>query len=137
MTRHQVGDESDIDLFIANSHNLIGTILHNDRPIGCVAYLDYCATQRRAELRRLIGEADLRELGLAHEAVALWVGYGLDALGLRKIYQYTLATHDQDIKLNEDLGFRIEGILRHELLIEDEYHDLLRMGLCRDCVRPK
>jgi RimJ/RimL family protein N-acetyltransferase len=31
--------------------------------------------------------------------------------------------------LNEELGFRVEGLLRREVRIDDEYHDILRMGL--------
>ena len=34
-----------------------------------------------------------------------------------------------NIRLNEDLGFRVEGVLRNEVLIDGTYHDVLRMGL--------
>lgn len=40
-------------------------------------------------------------------------------------------THFRNIWLNEDLGCRIEGVLRRELLSEGEYHGVLRMDLCR------
>ena len=40
-------------------------------------------------------------------------------------------THFRNNWLNEDLGCRIEGALRRELLSEGEYHGVLRMDLCR------
>jgi RimJ/RimL family protein N-acetyltransferase len=123
------GRAHDVDQLIASTTNLVGTIVYMGRPIGCVAYLDYSADQRRAELRKIIGEPDMRGRGLAREAAELWIGYGVGALGLRKIYLNTLATHIGNIKINEDIGFRVEGILRKEVLIDGEYHDVLRMGL--------
>ncbi len=123
------GRVQDVEQLIANSTNLIGTILHQGRPIGCVAYLDHDASQRRAELRKIVGEMDMRGRGLGREAAELWVGYGLGALGLYKIYLNTLATHIGNIKINEEIGFRVEGILRKEVLIDGEHHDVLRMGL--------
>lgn len=123
------GKKHDLDDLVESPENLLGMIVHEGRPVGCVAYLDYNPTQRRAELRKMIGEAGLRGRGLAREASELWVGYGLGALALRKIYLSTLATHIGNIKINEDIGFRVEGILRNEVLIDGEYHDVLRMGL--------
>ena len=59
----------------------------------------------------------------------LWVGYGLGALGLKKIYLNTLSTHIGNIKINEEIGFQVEGILRNEVLVDGTYRDVLRMGL--------
>lgn len=126
------GRSRHVDQMLADPSNLFGVILYQGQPIGCVAFLDHSQEQQRAELRKMIGEAGLRGLGLAHEAAALWVGYGIGALKLRKIYVNTLATHIRNIKINEELGFQVEGMLRAELLIDGEYHDVLRMGLCCD-----
>ena len=95
-----------------------------------MAYSDFANPgQRRAELRKIIGEVDLRGRGLGREASKLWVGYGIGALGLRKIYLNTLVAHIGNIKINEEIGFRVEGILRNEVLVDGEPHDVLRMGL--------
>jgi RimJ/RimL family protein N-acetyltransferase len=61
--------------------------------------------------------------------MGLWVGYGLGALGLKKIYLNTLSTHIGNIKISEQLGLQVEGILRNEVLIDGVYRDVLRMGL--------
>jgi RimJ/RimL family protein N-acetyltransferase len=100
-------------------------------PIGAVAFLHHDPVQRKAELRKLIGEPAARGHGYAREATALWIRFGFEVLGLRKIYLDTLETSLRNIRLNESLGFSVEGILRNELLLDGVEHDVLRMGLCR------
>lgn len=126
------GRRADIDAILENPAHIIGVVeLQSGKPIGSVAYLNYDSVRRKAELRKLIGDADHRGTGLAREATALWIRYGLEALELKKIYVNTLHTHFRNIKLNESLGFRVEGLLHNEAVIDGEYHDVLRMGLWR------
>jgi diamine N-acetyltransferase len=113
--------------------SVLGMItLPDDRPIGCVAFLDLDREQRKAELRKLVGDPSERGKGYGKEASALWIRYGLTALGLKKIYLNTLETNIRNVHLNEELGFRVEGILRNEVFIDGEYRDVLRMGLWRE-----
>ena len=58
--------------------------------------------------------------------------YGAVTLDLRKIYLNTFNTNIRNIKLNEELGFRVEGILRNEMFFEGEFKDILRMGFFRE-----
>lgn len=119
-----------INQFLSNEYNIIGVILsQEDKPIGSVAYLNYDVNQCKAELRKLIGVPEMRGKGLGKEATALWIQYGIDALDLHKIYLNTLNTNLRNIKLNEELGFHVEGILRNEVFVDGKYHDVLRMGL--------
>lgn len=125
--------QEDIREVARSGTSILGVItLPDGRPIGSVAFLDHDPTQRKAELRKLIGEADQRGKGLGKEASMLWIRYGLGALGLHKIYLSTLHTNSRNVRLNEELGFRTEGILRNEVFIDGVYHDILRMGLSRD-----
>ena len=123
--RHEVAT------LLHNPINQIGIIsLADGKPIGAVAFLDVDQMQRRAELRKLIGDDSERGKGYAEEATALWVTYGRKRLGLEKVYLSSLQTHLRNIKLNESIGFRTEGVLRSEILLDNERHDVLRMGLC-------
>jgi RimJ/RimL family protein N-acetyltransferase len=126
------GRAHDVDGLLASASNQVGMVVHEGRPVGCVAYLDVDADQRRAELRKMIGDPAMRGRGLMREAAELWVGYGVGALGLRKIYLTTLSTHIGNIRINEEIGFRVEGILRNEVLVDGEPHDVLRMGLLHE-----
>jgi RimJ/RimL family protein N-acetyltransferase len=120
----------DIDALTHKATNHIGLIRMKDgRPVGAVAFLDHQSEHRRAELRKLIGEPSVRGQGLAEEATRLWIAHGITNLGLEKIYVSTLQTHIRNIKLNEDIGFSVEGILHNEVLIDGKRHDVLRMGL--------
>jgi RimJ/RimL family protein N-acetyltransferase len=121
----------DVPTMLANPLNQIGIVsLAGGAPIGAVAFLDIDPLQRRAELRKVIGVASERGKGYAEEATSLWIAYGRGQLGLEKIYLSTLQTHLRNIQLNESIGFRVEGVLRGEILLGDKRHDVLRMGLC-------
>jgi RimJ/RimL family protein N-acetyltransferase len=126
-----------IEALMSNSRNELGIVALTDgRPIGAVAFLDIDRDQRRAELRKLIGVKTARGKGYAEEATRLWVEYGLRRLGLEKIYVSTLQNHIRNIRLNESVGFHVEGVLRQEVLLNGARHDVLRMGLCASDVVP-
>lgn len=119
-----------VDNFVNDKNCLIGIVtIGEDKPIGAVAYCDINDQQRRAELRKMIGEPSERGKGYAKEATRLWIQYGIQKLLLKKIVLGTLNTNVNNIKLNEDLGFQVEGILRNEVFFDDQYHDILRMGM--------
>lgn len=123
----------DLDHLLTNESNRVGIISSLDgKPIGAVAFLDVDPVQKRAELRKLIGDSQARGQGYAEEATRLWIKYGGTVLGLQKIYVSTLQTHIRNIQLNESIGFRVEGLLLQEVLIDEARHDILRMGLTFD-----
>ena len=115
---------------LSHSTSQVGIItLPDEKPIGIIAYLDFNCYQRKAELRKMIGDVVYRGKGLAREATQMWIDYGFKTLKLHKIYVNTLHHNLRNIKLNEDLGFQVEGILRNEVYFDGTYHDVLRMGL--------
>ena len=123
----------DIHEVAARDDAVLGIVtLPDSTPIGSVAFLDYDPVQRKAELRKLIGEPGQRKKGLAKEAAGWWIRYGISRLKLKKIYLNTLETDIRNIRLNEGLGFKVEGVLRNEVLIDGVYRDVLRMGLWHD-----
>jgi RimJ/RimL family protein N-acetyltransferase len=125
--------ESEIKELIESPCNIVGIVtLPDQTPIGAITYLNYDSVQRKAELRKLIGDKNWRGKGLAKEATRLWLDYGLSQLRLRKVFLDTLDTNLHNIRLNEELGFQIEGILRNEVYFDGRMHDVLRMGLIRD-----
>jgi RimJ/RimL family protein N-acetyltransferase len=120
----------DIDELLSNKNNYFGLItLENSEPVGLMAYLNHDTTFRKAELRKLIGNPAYRGKGFGKEATINWIAYGRDGLRLKKIYLRTVETNLRNIKLNEELGFKVEGILRNEVILNNVYYDVLRMGL--------
>jgi RimJ/RimL family protein N-acetyltransferase len=119
-----------IDDIVADPRSVLGTVtLPDGTPIGLIAFLNYDAEQRTAELRKLISGDGLRGRGYGKAATRLWLRYGFEELRLHKIYLTTLDTNVRNIRLNERLGFTLEGIFRDELFIDGRYHDVLRMAI--------
>lgn len=124
--------EMSVEELLSMDVNIIGLItLLDDTPIGSIAFLNYDVNHLKAELRKLIGNPKYRGKGYAKEATKLWINYGFCNLDLRKIYLNTFDTNIRNIRLNEEVGFRVEGILRNEVFVDGEYKDVLRMGLWR------
>jgi RimJ/RimL family protein N-acetyltransferase len=123
----------DYEELLSKPQNSFGIVsLNNGHSIGIVAYLNHNTSHRRAELRKLISDPCMRGKGLGKEAAKLWLKYGKVGLGLKKIFLTTLDTNTRNIRLNEALGFKVEGILRNEIFFNGRYHDILRMGLWID-----
>ncbi|NOX17453.1 MAG: GNAT family N-acetyltransferase [Chlorobi bacterium] len=119
-----------IDNLIAENKDLVGIITtHDDIPIGMMAFLDIDKVQRKAELRKMIGEKSFKGKGLGKEATKLWINYGANVLHFKKIYLNTLEANVRNIRINRELGFYVEGVFKNECLIDGEYKDILRMGL--------
>ena len=115
---------------IDNERNIMGLItLLDSTPIGLMGFLEYDKNHHKAEMRKLIGENEHREKGFAKEATKLWIQYGTNTLGLKKIFLHTIENNIRNVTLNKELGFQVEGILRKECFIDNKYYDLLRMGL--------
>lgn len=128
LSRSHSNDLSFLQL-IEGERNIFGLItLKNSTPIGLMAYLDWDKKQHKSEMRKLIGVEEFRRKGLAKEATNIWIQYGVQNLKLKKIYLHTIENNIRNVTLNKELGFQIEGILRRECFINDEYYDLLRMA---------
>lgn len=132
LSRSHSTDKS-FNQLIEDDRNIFGLItLKDSTPIGLLAYLDCDKKQNKAEMRKLIGKEDYRKKGYAKEATQIWLQYGVQNLGLKKIYLHTIENNIRNVTLNKELGFQVEGILRKECFINNEYYDLLRMAYIVD-----
>ncbi len=119
-----------IDELVASDSNILGMVCDTSgKPIGIVGFLNYNHHQQKAELRKLIGNPAKRGKGYGKKASRLWISYGIHGLKLRKIYLYTFDTNLRNIRINEELGFKLEGIYRAENIIEGVPKDIIRMSL--------
>lgn len=106
-----------------------------DRPtgaaIGLVSLHDIDRTVGQAALAKMIGNPEFRGKGVAHEATELILSYGFETLDLHRIYLRTLGGSLQNIKLNERLGFRFEGVLEDAAISEGRHADVILMAMLR------
>ncbi len=118
-----------IDLISSDNDNIFAIItLKNDTPIGLLAILNIDKKNNKGEMRKLIGDVKFRGKGFAKEASKRWINYCTTVLGLKKIYINTLEANINNISLNRQLGFEIEGLLKKECTINGVEHDVLRMA---------
>ncbi|MEM7157023.1 MAG: GNAT family protein [Myxococcota bacterium] len=120
----------DAERLIRDPETALGVIATPDgSPLGIAAYFGLDRAQDRAELRVMVGEASLRADELLEEAVRLWVRYGIEELGLRKIVASLLGADLLGVRVHQRLGFDLEGVFRDEVALDDGFHDVVRMAL--------
>ncbi|MBK8946056.1 MAG: GNAT family N-acetyltransferase [Ignavibacteriae bacterium] len=118
-----------IDFILSDNKNIFATItLKNDLPIGLLAILNIDHKNKKGEMRKLIGDLNYRGKGFAKEASKRWIDYCTNSLGLRKIYINTIETNINNITLNRQLGFEIEGLFKKDIILDGVEHDVLRMA---------
>ena len=79
----------------------------------------------------MIGEPSARGKGYAGRATRTVIDYGFDVLGLNRIYLHTLDGNIKNIRLNQSLGFKFEGLLQQAVQIDDKLRDVAIMALLK------
>ena len=70
--------------------------------------------------------------GYAKDAVQILLKYGFEELRYQKANSVTTSNNEASIYMHQELGFRIEGRLRHNVYTGGEYSDEVLFGMTRD-----
>ncbi len=97
--------------------------------IGLVCLFHISPSIGQAESAKLLGEPGARGKGYAHEAAALLLAYAFELLQLRRVYLRTAGFNLHNIKLNEKIGYKFEGILRESEIFDDRRVDVVLMSM--------
>lgn len=100
-----------------------------DGRIGSVFLRDIDYINKKAEYGIFIGEITAQGKGYGHEAAKLMIQYGFIELGLHKIMLRVLSDNYKAIKSYEKTGFLQEGYLKEEVCIDNNYYDIILMGI--------
>ena len=86
---------------------------------------------RKGEVGTLIGEKSFWSKGIGTEAKTAVINYGFKELNLIKVTSGCYGENIKTIRVNEKIGFVIEGIfLKHHLNKHDmRIHDIVRMAI--------
>lgn len=103
--------------------------------IGVISLNTIDFLNRRAEISIIIGEKKFLGRGLGTEAIKLLLGHAFGRLNLHKVGLGVLSGHTAAIRSYEKAGFVIEGILKDEVLLDGQYHDVTRMGVLAEDFR--
>ena len=101
----------------------------NDEFIGTIklGHIDWRAGI--GDLGIMIGEKKYWGKGIGKDAMACIIKYGFETLSLRKITAGTPSCNIGFIKCAEKLGFKIEGRLRKQILIDGQFYDHILFGI--------
>lgn len=100
----------------------------NGVKVGSVFLRDIDYVNHKAEYGIFIGEDFARGNGIGTEAARLILEYGFHTLNLHKIFLRVLADNVGAIKSYQKAGFKEEGYFRDEVVLDNQYRDLVFMA---------
>ena len=108
--------------------------------VGEVVFNEWSEPNRSCNFRTIIGPRG-RDRGVGTEAIRLFLCYGFEQLGLRRISLDVLNFNPRAKRVYDKLGFVTEGVLREEHRWGDEWIDVTIMSMLarewdRHCGRP-
>jgi len=106
-------------------------IIHdeNDCPIGLTCLFNFSQEPPSGEMAKFLGEPAARGKGYARESEILLLGYAFGELGLNRVFIRTAGFNIHNIKLNEKLGLRFEGILRECRMLQGQLVVIVVMSI--------
>ncbi|QQK80442.1 GNAT family N-acetyltransferase [Salicibibacter cibi] len=105
--------------------------LNNNVPIGFGGFINIDLRYSKAEAYLVIGGKEYRGQGIGFEVKKLLTVYGFKELGINRIYSYMWAGNDKMIRLNEKLGYTVEGRLREDVFTNGEFRDRVMMSMLK------
>ncbi len=99
--------------------------------IGVLSLSDIDQVNQRCAWAYYLGETSARGMGLAKTLELNICTYVFEHLGLAKLWCEVLSFNDRVVALHEKFGSKVEGVLRQHICKNDEFHDVVRMGLLR------
>lgn len=103
----------------------------NDKHIGNIKIGPINQIYNNAYIGYIIGDAEYWGHGIATEAIRLVLDFGFNKLNLHKISAGVIAPNFASSKALENNGFKKEGELRDEILIDGAYYDTLKFGILK------
>ena len=101
--------------------------------IGTVGLTHIDMRSRKCEWGRwIIGEGTHRGKGYGLEVEILICKYVFEHLNMHKLYLEVLGDNDHVVDIHTKFGFTVEGRLRKHVFKDNEYQDVITMGMLRD-----
>ena len=101
-------------------------------PVGTIGLLSIDRKNSKAEYYIAMGETSYKGKGVAKEASRLILQYGLEVLGLNRIYLFTEVENVSAQKLFERVGFVREGLIRQDIVSHGKFVDRIVYGFLKE-----
>jgi len=105
---------------------------NSNMPVGSVYFRDINKRNKSAEYGVFIGEDAARGKGLGSETAGLFARFGLQVVGLHRIFLRVFAENKGAIKSYKNAGFIVEGVARDMVYLDERYQDIVFMALLGD-----
>lgn len=104
----------------------------SDVHVGNVSLDSIENRHRTARLSIFIGDAAQRGKSIGSRAIRLLAGYAFAFLNLNRLWCKATAGDERIVHFYENLGFRIEGVMRQHEFIDGRYVDKTIFGLVKN-----
>lgn len=104
----------------------------SSEPIGYCGLLGIDDKIGKAESYMGIGVKDLQGKGIGLDIRLILLDYAFQELNLNKIVAYVWDENTPMIKLNEKVGFQIEGLLRQDIMSHGKKRNRYVMGILKE-----
>jgi RimJ/RimL family protein N-acetyltransferase len=113
-------------------HKYFSINSHNNAFVGVIGAENIDHNFKKLEMKKFIGNLDYQGKGIGKLATFLFLYFTFIKMKFNKVYIHSMDTNIKNINLNSKFGFGLEGILYGEVLLDNKFHDVLRMGLLRN-----
>jgi RimJ/RimL family protein N-acetyltransferase len=101
-------------------------------PIGITGLIDIDSKNKTSQCYCVIGEKEYWARGLGTEIHSVLFQWAFQSNHIEKIWADIRTNNPAIFKVVEKLGFKIEGTLRREKIVDGQRIDLYRIGLLHD-----
>jgi RimJ/RimL family protein N-acetyltransferase len=107
-------------------------IYYQEVLVGIIGAENIDHQSKKLEMKKFVGEAGYSGKGIGKRATFLFLFYVFYILKFNKVYIHSMDTNIRNINLNSKFGFELEGIFFQEIFKENQYYDVVRMGLLKE-----
>jgi RimJ/RimL family protein N-acetyltransferase len=121
--------EVDLRAFLAGPQREYFAIEHEGAVVGVIGGENIDAASGKLEMKKLIGDSNLRGKGIGKRATFLFLHYAFAIREMHKVYVHSRDINVRNINLNSGFGFELEGMLLEDARVGDRRVDVVRMAL--------
>ena len=122
-------EEADLRAYFARPQQEFFAIHHDGAAVGIIGGENIDMAAGKLEMKKLIGEAELRGKGIGKRATFLFLYYAFMIVGVHKVYNHSRDINVRNINLNSGFGFELEGAFLEDAVVAGRRVDLVRMAL--------
>jgi RimJ/RimL family protein N-acetyltransferase len=115
--------------YFARPNQAYFAIHYDGTAVGIIGGENIDHQAEKLEMKKLVGDPDMRGKGIGKRATFLFLHHAFSALRMHKVYVHSRDINVRNINLNAGFGFELEGAFLEDTKIAGQRVDLVRMAL--------